>query len=100
MTIINYKENIIKYFFCIVILLLAILIIKKIFYVEVVQLDYNAVIPSVIEYEDDITKVYVEYPRFNNNDDVNKVITDYLYNYIRSFREQDSDKELDMFYLI
>lgn len=98
MTIINYKENIIKYFFCIVILLLAILIIKKIFYVEVVQLDYNAVIPSVIEYEDDITKVYVEYPRFNNNDDVNKVITDYLYNYIRSFREQDSDKELDMSY--
>ena len=98
MTIANYKENIIKYLFCIVILILTLLVVKKIFYVEVKTYDFNEVIPSVIEYNDDITKVYVEYPRFNENDEINKIITDYLYNYIRNFKEQTDEKELDMSY--
>ena len=98
MTIVNYKENIIKYLFCIVILILTLLVVKKIFYVEVKTYDFNEVIPSVIEYNDDITKVYVEYPRFNENDEINKIITDYLYNYIRNFKEQTDEKELDMSY--
>ena len=98
MTIVNNKENIIKYFFCIVILILTLLIIKKIFYVEVKPLDDNEIIPSVIEYNDDVTKVYVEYPRFNNNDAVNKIVTDYLYGYIKTFKDNDAEKELDMTY--
>ena len=98
MIIVKFKENIIKFVMCTVILLLAMLIISKLLNKPTAPVQQNDVSTSVIEFEDDKTKIYVEYPRFYGDDKVNQIIGDALYNYIKKFRESDNTKLLDMSY--
>lgn len=59
---------------------------------------YRSVTKSTISYKDDVSNINFEYPRFTN-DDINKVITDYVYNYVKEFKDFDMiDKVLDVSY--
>ena len=100
MIIFDYKENVIKFIFCVIILLFVILIVNKLFYKETVVLEYNEVTTSKIEYNDDITSIYVEYPRFNNNYDVNELVSNNIYKYVKEFKESPENKLLDITYKV
>lgn len=98
MTLIDNKERILKFIICINVLLLVILVAKSLFTSKNSNKDYNYVSTSVIKNESENAKIYVEYPRFNNNDEVNKIITDIIYGYIKDFKNSESDKSLDITY--
>ena len=59
---------------------------------------YRTVTKSTITYKDDVSDINFEYPRFTN-DDINKIITDYVYAYVKEFKEFDMiNKVLDVSY--
>ena len=96
MIFIKYKELFIKFIFCSIVLIILFLILSKLFYKKPVDIKTN-VVTSKIEYTDDNTVVNVEYPRFDN-DRINKTITDYLYSYVRDFRNNKKNKSLNIKY--
>ncbi len=100
MILIDYKEKILKFVIYINLLLLAMLVVKNLFSAENNSKEYNYVSTSVIESETDTTSIYVEYPRFNENDEINKIITDTVYGYIKDFKIYDFNKSLDISYQV
>ena len=92
----RYKEAIITYSSCMVIVFLFLFVCVKMFYKESNTIS-NDITTSTINYEDNLTSIYVEYPRFKN-DKINGIISDILYSYIRDFRKSDGNKVLDMSY--
>ncbi len=98
MIIFDYKERVVKFIFCSILLIIVMLMLSKVFYVEENKLEYNEVVTSRINYKDDTTSIYAEYPRFNGNDEINKIISDNLYKYIREFKEYEASKALDITY--
>jgi len=98
MDIFDYKEKIIKFIICINILLLVLLVLKNLFFKESNDIEYNSITTSLIKTESETTNIYVEYPRFNGNDEVNKIVTDILYNYIKDFKNHEDIKSLDITY--
>lgn len=91
--------SIYKYVACISILLFSMHIIVTFFYQE--PIDYiEQVETSTITHEDEMSLINVEYPRFQD-DDINKIITDDIYAYVKKFKEFDTvHKELDMSYTL
>lgn len=100
MIIFDYKENVIKFMICAIILIVAMLVISKIFYQESSTLAYNEVSTSTIEYNDDTTSIYIEYPRFNENIKVNEIISNNIYQYTKEFKEDNRNKILDVSYKV
>lgn len=98
MILIDYKEKILKFVIYINLLLLVLLAAKTFFYKETNNKDTNFVSTSTIQSETDTTSIYVEYPRFNDNDEVNKIISDEIYAYIKEFKSYECDKSLDITY--
>ena len=82
MEVLKYKENIIKFSIYTIILLLIMLVISKVFYKETPKTVYNDITTSVIEHKDENTNIYVEYPRFYTNEEINTVVNETLLNYI------------------
>lgn len=98
MILFDNKEKVIKFIICINILLLILLVAKNLFNKEDNDKEYNYVSNSLIKSEGDDTNIYVEYPRFNNNDDINKIVTDLIYNYVKDFKTSEEVKSLDINY--
>ena len=98
MILFDNKEKVIKFIICINILLLILLVAKNLFNKEDNDKEYNYVSTSLIKSEGDDTSIYVEYPRFNNNDDINKIVTDLIYNYVKEFKTSEEVKSLDISY--
>ena len=98
MILFDNKEKVIKFIICINILLLILLVAKNLFNKEDNDKEYNYVSNSLIKSEGDDTNIYVEYPRFNNNDDINKIVTDLIYNYVKDFKTSEEVKSLDISY--
>ena len=85
MIILNYKNQLYKYFLYISVLLVSLFIIVNVFYKEPVKVS-KEVKTSLIEYTDEVTEINVEYPRFKD-DTINKITTDILYDYIKEFKK-------------
>ncbi len=98
MILFDNKEKIIKFIICINILLLILLVVKNLFNNESYNERFNQISTSTIKSEDKLTTIYVEYPRFNKNDEINKIITDMIYSYIKEFKNDNSTKSLDITY--
>ena len=98
MILIDYKEKILKFIIYINLLLLVLLALKTFFYKETNDKDTNFVSTSTIKSETDTTSIYVEYPRFSDNDEVNNYISDYIYGYVKEFKLNDCNKSLDISY--
>ena len=92
-------KSIIKFLSCIFILFFVLLIIVKLFSKEenIPLLNEEKSNTSLIEYNDDLTSIHVEYPRFDS-DEVNGIITNILYSYIKDFKTNQNNKVLDMTY--
>ena len=73
MIILNYKNQLYKYFLYISVLLVSLFIIVNVFYKEPVKVS-KEVKTSLIEYTDEVTEINVEYPRFKD-DTINKITT-------------------------
>ena len=98
MIFLEYKENVIKFVFCSIILILIMFVLSKMLYTDNENHKYNEVITSKIEFSTDDTSVYVEYPRFIENEEVNKIISDNIYKYVRDFKGIHKTKALDITY--
>ena len=85
MIILNYKNQLYKYFIYVSALLVTLFVIVNVFYKEQTK-DIKDVNTSLIEYNDEVTEINVEYPRFKD-DKINKIITDILYDYIKEFKK-------------
>ena len=85
MIILNYKNQLYKYFIYVSALLVTLFVIVNVFYKEPTK-DIKDVNTSLIEYNDEVTEINVEYPRFKD-DKINKIITDILYDYIKEFKK-------------
>ena len=96
MLLLKYRNLIIKFIICSIALIVVFLILSKVFYKKPNDIKKN-IITSSIEYTDDKTSINVKYPRFNS-DKINKIITDYLYSYIKDFRNNKKNKSLIMKY--
>ena len=93
------KKKLLKYGFLIVILYLIIFIIMFLFNIN--KSNYTNKLPAfsnidktsrTIEEDTDHYSINVSYPRYNNVN-VNKVITNYIYNYISDFKKNCNNKE-------
>ena len=91
MIILNYKNQLYKYFLYISVVLVSLFVIVNVFYKEPTK-DLKDVKTSVITYKDEITEVNVEYPRFKD-DKINKLITDIIYDYVKEFKKFDTIKK-------
>ena len=91
MIILNYKNQLYKYFLYISVVLVSLFIIVNVFYKEPVK-DLKDVKTSIITYKDEITEVNVEYPRFKD-DKINKLITNIIYDYVKEFKKFDTIKK-------
>ncbi len=98
MILFDNKEKIIKFIICINILLLVLLVVKNLFNSESYRRMFNQISTSTIKSEDKTTTIYVEYPRFNKNDEINKIVTDIIYGYIKDFKSNNNIKSLDISY--
>src|SRR5574344_1794017 len=98
MIIFNYKTNLFRYFIYISILLVSLYIFTNLFPMEKENKNSNDILTSSIVYTNENTSINVDYPRFYN-DNINEIVTDYLYGYIKNFKSHDSEKKvLDMNY--
>lgn len=98
MILFDHKEKVLKFLICINLLLLVLLVLKNFFYKKSINNEYNQVITSLIKSEGEATNINVEYPRFNDNDKVNKIITDLIYNYVKEFKSEIGNKSLIISY--
>ncbi len=91
------KDDFVKYLICIILLFTVLFVIVKIFYKETVE-PYDFVYTSTIKYDEEGTHVLVEYPRFDD-DEINKIVTNIIYNYTKDFRNDDTiNKSLEISY--
>ncbi len=103
MILIEYKEQVIKYIFCSIILIVIMFVLRKALYKEQSSAEVNEVITSNIVYKDATTNIDVEYPRFNENNKVNTIVTSNIFKYIKNFKQIEGEKELkikyDLYYI-
>lgn len=98
MKIMNYKSNIYKYVIYVSLLLIFLFVMKNVFYIETRVKTNNTIVKSVITFNNENTTINVDYPRFQS-DKINKIITDYIYNYIKEFKANNvEEKVLDISY--
>lgn len=97
MILINYKNNFLKYIIYMSCVFLVLLVVVNLMNVNEIK-NKEDVISSSIIYSDDNTDINVIYPRFNN-DDINSIITSYIYTYVKEFRlNSNSNKVLNIEY--
>ena len=95
MIIIKYKNNLIKYILSITILMIFLLLIKKL---NIENNDKEELYTkSIIEYKNQNTDIYVEYPRFNN-ENIDSIITNIIYNDVNEFKSNNNKKTLNISY--
>ena len=100
MIIFKYKERFIQFIIYSIVLILIMLALTKVFNIDVyTNNSSNNVVTSIINYKDDLTDIYVEYPRFND-DKINRIITDDLYKYIKDFKTNEVTKSLHISYKV
>ena len=91
------KKATIEYISYMTLVFALLFIISQFFFNEIKEKDESETITSTIKFEDDNTKVHVEYPRFKDKN-INKIITDILYTYVKDFKSNDKNKSLDITY--
>lgn len=97
MMILKYKKEIIRFFICISFVILMFFIISKIF-IKDDKVNKEEIETSIINTNEDNSKIYVEYPRFKD-DKINSIITDFIYSYTKKFKsDKTTDKALDITY--
>ncbi len=90
----NARHNIIKFIICIVLLFVILLFAKIIFinqYNGIFSYDNNSYKKREIIDESDNYNIHVLYPKFNNLN-INNIISDYVFNYIKDFKEDVEEK--------
>lgn len=98
MFLFKYRNNFIRYIIYMSCFLLGLfLLVGFIDITDSNDIISNEVVMSLIEEVSDNTNIHVEYPRFKD-DDINKIITDYLYGYVKKFKNHEENKVLDITY--
>lgn len=97
MILLNYKNNFLKYIIYMSCVFLVLLVVVNLMNVNEIKNEEDAVSSSIV-YNDDNNDINVIYPRFNN-DDINSIITSYIYPYVKKFRlNSGSNKVLNISY--
>lgn len=97
MILLNYKNNFLKYIIYMSCVFLVLLVVVNLMNVNEIKNEEDVVSSSIV-YNDDNNDINVIYPRFNN-DDINNIITSYIYTYIKKFRlNSGSNKVLNIKY--
>lgn len=97
MILLNYKNNFLKYIIYMSCVFLVLLVVVNLMNVNEIKNEEDAVSSSIV-YNDDNNDINVIYPRFNN-DDINSIITSYIYTYVKKFRlNSGSNKVLNIKY--
>lgn len=97
MILLNYKNNFLKYIIYMSCVFLVLLVVVNLMNVNEIKNEDDAVSSSIV-YNDDNNDINVIYPRFNN-DDINNIITSYIYTYVKKFRlNSGSNKVLNIKY--
>lgn len=97
MILLNYKNNFLKYIIYMSCVFLVLLVVVNLMNVNEIKNEEDAVSSSIV-YNDDNNDINVIYPRFNN-DDINNIITSYIYTYVKKFRlNSGSNKVLNISY--
>ena len=97
MILLNYKNNFLKYIIYMSCVFLVLLVVVNLMNVNEIKNEEDAVSSSIV-YNDDNNDINVIYPRFNN-DDINNIITSYIYTYVKKFRlNSGSNKVLNIKY--
>ena len=97
MILLNYKNNFLKYIIYMSCVFLVLLVVVNLMNVNEIKNEEDAVSSSIV-YNDDNNDINVIYPRFNN-DDINSIITSYIYTYVKKFRlNSGSNKVLKIKY--
>ncbi len=90
MILFYYRNSFYRFFIYITIVLISLFVIVNVIYTEPLKIK-SSLINSTINYEDENSKINVNYPRFKN-DKIDKIITDYIFNYVKNFK---SSKEIN-----
>ena len=98
MILLNYKDNLFKYFIYISIVFVTLFVITTFINLDSNK-NNNEVEMSNIVFNNETTQINVEYPRYKN-DKINKIITDSVYNYVKTFKESKENKVLNVTYNI
>lgn len=98
MILLNYKDNLFKYFIYISIVFVTLFVITTFINLDSNK-NNNEVEKSNIVFNNETTQINVEYPRYKN-DKINKIITDSVYNYVKTFKESKENKVLNVTYNI
>ena len=97
----NNLNYISKYVICVTLLFLCIFLAKLSFYKGEKQIEYTNidVIKTNIHSEEDKYIIDVYYPKFKDNE-LNKIVTDWLYSYIKVFKEnvKEDNSKLEINY--
>ena len=97
MILLNYKNNFLKYIIYMSCVFLVLLVVVNLMNVNEIKNKEDTVSSSIV-YNDDNNDINVIYPRFNN-DDINNIITSYIYTYVKKFRlNSGSNKVLNIRY--
>lgn len=97
MILLNYKNNFLKYIIYMSCVFLVLLVVVNLMNVNEIKNEEDAISSSIV-YNDDNNDINVIYPRFNN-DDINNIITSYIYTYVKKFRlNSGSNKVLNIKY--
>lgn len=96
MILLNYKDKLFKYFIYISIVFVTLFVITTFINLNPNKIERD-VTPSSITFNNENTQINVEYPRYKN-DKVNKIITDNIYSYVKSFKESKENKVLNVTY--
>lgn len=96
MILINYKKNLLKFLICVCITLIILLMIVNIVYTEPLRIK-SSIINSNIQFMNENTYINVNYPRFKN-EEIDKIVSNYIYDYVRKFKLIDETKTLKIDY--
>ncbi len=96
MILLNYKDKIFKYFIYISIVFVTLFVITTFINLNPNKFE-KEVTPSYITFNNENTQINVEYPRYKN-DKINKIITDNIYSYVKTFKESSENKILNITY--
>lgn len=96
MILFKYKNDFYRFFIYVSALLITLLIVVNVFNTKKTE-NIDDVTKSIITDNNENTSIYVEYPRFSN-DNLTQIVTDYLYPYIKEFKKSNDTKVLDITY--
>ena len=98
MFLLDNKNQIIRYLIYISVLLIILYLIVNVFSSETIKFK-SSIVSSNIKFNDENTSINVTYPRFKD-DRVDKIISDYIYEYVKEFKQIEDIKTLNIDYEI